>query len=258
MKTYARSLLALAISSFAVGAFAQSEQSGFPISTDRSSFSDAATLVPVGRWQIEMGGTYFKVGKLDFGQLPELELRYPLNDRFELRLLNFDYTIFEGGHFSQFQDPAISVKIRLSKLNRKPVGEPDIALIANVGVPAGGPGLRADAIQPAIKLAAFYPFTATDGIGGVVSISDYEPKDAPFTQYAAGIYWSHTFNSRLSSFLETYGYTPLANDGGKAALADGGFLYLLNKATQVDIRYGSGFNQGRDGQQFGIGIAFRF
>lgn len=260
MKTYARTFFSLAGSAIATGALSQTTPppSGFPISTDRPSFSDAASLVPVGRWQLEMGGTYFKVGEAELGQFPELLIRYPVNDRFELRLVNVNYTLFEGGHGSGFQDPGIGFKLRLSRANRKAAGEPDLALVGLLQVPAGGPGLRADAVQLTIKLAAYLPVGAADGLGGNLAVSDFEPRNAPFTQYAASLYWAHTFDARLASFVEVYGLTPLSNSGGKGAFADAGFTYLLNGATQIDIRYGSGFNQSRDGQVVGAGIAFRF
>ncbi len=232
--------------------------SGFPIATDRPSFSDASSLVPMGRWQVETGGTDFKIGSLKYGQLPELLVRVPLSDRFELRLVNVNYSVFEGGHGSGFQDPGVGFKLRLSRANRKAAGEPELALVGLLQAPAGGPGLRADTLQPTVKLAAYLPVSATDGFGGNLVVASYTPQDAHFVQYAASVYWAHTFNPRLASFVETYGLTPLSRGTNGGAFADAGFTYLLDKATQIDVRYGSGFAQNRDGQFFGAGIAFRF
>ena len=231
---------------------------GFPIATDRPSFSDNSSLVPMGRYQIETGGTYFRVGRSDFGQGPEFLLRVPLTDRFEIRLVNVNYTVFEGGHGSAFQDPGVGFKYRLSRADRRPTGEPEVTFVGLLQVPVGGGSLRADTVQPTAKIAAYLPLTATDGIGGNVLVSFYAPNDARFTQYAASLYEAHTFSSRLASFVEVYGLTPLGPNGGKGAFADAGFTYLLNKRTQIDIRYGSGLNQGRDGQFAGAGIAYRF
>jgi hypothetical protein len=232
--------------------------SGFPIATDRPSFSDASSLIPVGRWQIETGGTYFRVGGTSYGQLPEFLLRVPVNDRFELRLVNVNYSIFEGGQGSGFQDPGIGFKLRLSRLNRKATGEPELALVGLLQAPLGGSALRANTVQPTVKLAAYVPVSATDGFGGNLVASYYTPDDAHFAQYAASLYWAHTYSPRLASFVEVYGLTPLSRAGGDGAFADAGFTYLLSRAVQIDVRYGSGFAQNRDGQFVGAGVAFRF
>lgn len=233
-------------------------QSGFPIATDRPSFSDAASLVPVGRWQIEVGGTAFRVRGLDYGQLPELLLRVPLDNRFELRLVNVNYTQFEGGHGGGFQDPGIGFKLRLSRLARRATGEPELALVGLFQAPTGADGVRADRVQPTVKLVAYLPVGPADGFGGNLVFAAYAPSDAHFTQFAASLYWAHTFSPRLASFVEVYGLTPVARNAGDGAFADAGFTYLLDKRTQIDIRYGSGFDQGRDGSFVGAGIAFRF
>lgn len=230
----------------------------FPtISTDRPSFSDSSSLVPTGHPQIETGATYFHVGGLDYGQGPEFLFRYALSDSFELRLVNVNYSVFEGGHDSGFQDPGVGFKLRLLK-PKHATGQPEVTFVGLLQVPLGGGALRADTVQPTAKIAASLALTASDSVGGNVLVSYYTPDDAHFTQYAASLYEAHTFNARLASFVEVYGLTPLGHDGHSAAYADAGFTYLLNKRTQVDLRYGSGFDQARDGQYVGAGIAYRF
>ncbi len=244
--------LALAIL-LATAAAAQA-QDGFPIATDRPSFSDAASLVPMGRWQIEMGGTYYHVGGAGFGTFPELLLRVPLNDRWEVRAVNLNYTAFEGGSGSGFQDPGVGFKVLLTG----PRSEAQVTLVGLLQVPAGARGLRGDRVQPTAKIAWYLPTGATDGIGGNLVVGDYSPADLRFAQYAASVCWAHTFSPRLASFAEVYGLAPVAYGGDNGAFADAGFTYLLNRATQVDLRYGSGFAQDRDGWFVGAGVAFRF
>lgn len=259
-------LVALASRAWAQTAPAQSDApaaqapvlTGFPIATDRPSFSDSSSLMPMGRYQVEMGGTYYRVGGSGFGTFPELLFRAPLSDRFELRLVNVNYTAVEGGSGSGYQDPAVGFKVRLSRLNRRPTGEPELALVGLLQVPTGTRGYRADTVQPTIKLAAYVPISATDGFGGNLVVGFFSPKDAQFTQYAASVYWAHTFSPRLASFVETYGLAPVSYGGENGGFADAGFTYLLDKRTQVDIRYGTGFDEKRDGHFFGAGIAFRF
>lgn len=239
-------------------AVAQDAPHGYPIATDRPSFSDASSLVPMGRWQIELGRTAFRTAGRDSGQFPELLVRMPMSDCFELRLVNVNYSIFEDRSANGFQDPGVGFKLRLSRANRKPVGEPELALVGLLQAPLGGRGLRADTWQPTLKLAAYVPVGASDGFGGNLVASYLTPEDAHFSQFAASVYWAHTFSPRLASFTEVYGLSALARNTDGGLFADAGFTYLLNERTQIDIRYGSGFDQGRDGQYVGAGIAFRF
>lgn len=269
MKGLSHILTTLAFSTLAVSVLAQATPAPaqapatppadtFPtISTDRPSFSDASALVPLGHPQIEIGGTYFKVGGANFGQGPEFLFRYALSDRFELRIVNVNYSIFEGGAGSGFQDPGVGFKLRLLRPTRA-TGQPEVTFVGLLQVPLGGGAERAQGVQPTGKIAVSLPLTAADSIGGNVLATYYTPDDAHFTQYAASFYESHIFNAKLASFIEVYGLTPLSPDGHSAAYADAGFTYVLNKRTQVDIRYGTGFNQSRDGQYVGAGIAYRF
>jgi len=231
---------------------------GFPIVTDRPSFSDGSGLIPPGRWQIEVGGTYTRVAGTNAGQLPELLVRYPLSDRFELRLVNVDYSLFDHGQGNGWQDPGVGFKVRLSRLKHNPYWEPQIALVGLLTAPVGSPGLHAQNVQPTVKLAVDLPIGALDDLGANVYASSLAPQGGRFTQYSLSLYWQHTLSSKLSAYVETYGLSAEVPGGNGAAFADIGFQYLLNKATQVDIRYGSGFNQGRDGYYVGAGIAYRF
>lgn len=233
-------------------------QDGFPISTDRPSFSDGTGIVPKGRWQIETGCTFTKAGSAEFRSIGELLLRLPLHERVELRFgnLGFGRANAAAGGGQGLLDPWIGVKYRFQTGTTGK--SPDLALVVQSTVPLGNNDFRIHRSQPSIRLAAYQQISATDGVGGEVGYSNLGPSGATFDQWAFSGYWSRTFNARTVGFAEIYHITPLSPGGPSGTFADAGVAYLLDKATQIDFRLGSGFNQKRDGWFIGAGIAFRF
>ncbi|MGV3618436.1 MAG: transporter [Fimbriimonas sp.] len=230
---------------------------GFPITTDRPSFSDGTLIVPKGRVNLETGYTYFEAAGARTQTLPEIILRMPLADRLELRLVNLTYGDVAGGgnDLRGLLDPQIGFKLKL--LDGVAGRRPDLALIAVTTLPIGSDDFRVDDSQPTFKVAWYQQATGVDGFGGNLNVAFLGPNRA-FTQYAASLYWSRTLNAKTGTFLEVYRLMPVADGGPDANFIDAGVTYLLNPATQLDFRVGAGFDRGRDGAFVGAGVSFRF
>ena len=239
----ARLVAGTALLLFGAMAHAQSE---FPITTDRPSFSDGPLIVPLGRINLEMGYTYFEAAGTRTHTLPEVIFRLPLNPRFELRLVNLTYG--STGDLQGLFDPQIGFKYKLAD---------GLALVATTTVPMGSDDFRVDDTQPTVKLAWYTQATEADGFGGNLNVSFLGPERG-FTQYAASLYWSRTLNAKMGTFLEFYRLMPAADGGPDANFVDAGVTYLLNPATQLDFRIGTGFDRGRDGAFVGVGVSYRF
>ena len=231
-----------------------------PISTDRPSFSDASSLVPVGHPQLETGFTYTGFNgshSLTFG---EGLFRYAVAARFELRLSNGTYQfVTQGGTVSGFVDPSIGFKYKLldgvyTGRNRRP----DVTLVASTTLPGGATVFRVNRSQPTGVIAWSYSLDSATTVGGNFVASDFGPTSARFTQYAASLYASRSLTSAASVFWEVYGLFPVVAGGPNAGFTDAGVAYLLNPRTQLDFRVGTGFNSGRDGTWVGAGISFAF
>lgn len=233
-------------------------QDGFPISTDRPSFSDGTGIIPKGRWQIETGYTLSKVDRSEFQSIGEVLLRLPLSVQLELRLLNFGFgrANAAGGGASGLLDPSLGIKYRFQ--TGVAGKSPDLALVAQTTLPVGSEDFRVRRSQPSLRLAGYQQLTAVDGIGAEVGYSNLGPSGANFGQWAFSAYWSRTFNAKTAGFAEIYHLTPIAQAGPNATFVDAGMTYLLSRAIQIDFRIGSGFNQKRDGWFMGAGVAFRF
>lgn len=233
-------------------------QDGFPISTDRPSFSDGTGIIPKDRWQLESGYTFSKAGSTEFQSIGELLLRFPLHERVELRLSNlgFGRANSAGGGGEGLLDPILGVKYRFQT---GVAGKtPDLAVVVQSTIPAGSNDFRIRRSQPTLKLAGYYQLDADDGAGWNVVWSSLGPNGGSFEQWAVSGYWSRSLNAKTGTFAEIYHLMPVSNGGPNATFADAGVTYLIDKATQVDFRVGTGFNQRRDGWFIGAGIAFRF
>lgn len=233
-------------------------QDGYPIATDRPSFSDTPGIIPMGRWQLESGYTFNKAGDSEFQTIGELLLRFPLNAQLELRLSNlgFGRANASGGGAQGLLDPILGVKYRFqSGVSGK---TPDLAFVVQTTLPLGSTDFRVRRSQPTIKFAGYYQIDSVNGTGWNVVYSSLGPSGGAFDQWAISGYWSRTINAKTGAFIEIYHLMPVSNGGPNATFADAGISYLLDKATQIDFRVGSGFNQKRDGWFIGAGIAFRF
>ena len=250
-----RNILPLAVFGLTASAVAQD---GFPISTDRPSFSDGTGIIPKGRWQLETGFTFNKVGEAELQTIGEVLLRFPLQERLELRFSNFGlgHTNGVGGGGEGFLDPVAGVKYRLQTgVSGK---TPDLAFVAQATIPAGSPDFRVRRSQPTLKLAGYHQLDAANGAGWNVVWSNLGPRGATFDQWAISGYWACTLDAKTASFVELYHLMPASKGGPNSTFVDAGVTYLLDKATQIDLRIGSGLDQRRDGWFIGAGVAFRF
>ncbi len=229
-------------------------QDGFPISTDRPSFSDGTGIVPHGRVQIESGYTWTRVGGREVQSIGELLLRIPLTSRVEFRFSNVNW--LRGGGSDGWADPSLGVKVRLQDgVTGK---RPDLVLVVQSTVPAGSRGIRVARSQPTLKIAGYQQLDAANGWGWNVVYSHLGASVATFDQWAFSAFWAKSFSSRAGGFAEVYHVTPVSAGGSQATFADLGITYLVNPATQLDLRVGSGFHQRRDGWFAGAGISYRF
>lgn len=234
-------------------------QDGYPISTDRPSFSDGTQIIPLGRWQLESGYTFSRVQGTDAQTLGELLLRFPLNRETELRISNVSFAIVSDGAGMRNEGPTDAVLGIKNRIKTGVAGKsPDLALIVQSTVPTGASDFTVDRNQPAIKLAWFFQADGDDGFGGNVVWSSLGSGEAEFDQWGLGIYWAKTLSQRTGLFLEAYKLLPSTKDGPDALFFDAGITHTLNPATQIDFRIGSGINQSRDGWFVGFGVAYRF
>jgi hypothetical protein len=232
----------------------------FPISTERPSFSDSSSLVPLGHPQLEFGSTYTSFGGSHALTVGEVLFRYAVASRFELRMSNGTFaSVTQGNTVMGFQDPSVSFKYKLlDGVFTGPNRRPDIAFVGSTTLPGGSNAFRVIRSQSTGILAWSYGLNSTTSVGGNCDASDLGPNGAQFTQYASSLYVSRSLTPAVTLSYEVYGLFPVFAGGPNAGFTDVIVTYLLNQRTQLDFRLGTGFNSSRDGTWIGAGVSYRF
>lgn len=240
---------------------AQDSDPNFPITTDRPTFSDGTTIVPVGHPQIESGVTDTYAQGTHTTTYGEIIYRQALSDDFELRLVNLTYQTIGGSGYSAsgLVDPTVGFKWRFQEgVYTGKVRRPELGLELLTTVPIGSTLFRTNVYQPSARLLFQYNTDPDTQIFANLIAGSLGADSNAFFQWGVSGGISYSINPRFAPFIEMYSLLPEVRGGQTGSYADIGFTYLLNKRTQFDIRYGTGFNEHRDGNFVGAGLSYRF
>jgi hypothetical protein len=240
-----------------------------PIVTDRPDVTESSAVVERGLVQVEAGYTlvHFEQGQeeLDVSSLPATLVRVGLVRGIELR---FDWLGYvnesrkENGTRTEDSGAGGSaVGLKLA-LREEQGGAPQLALIADATLPSGSRSLRAERIDPALRLAASHTLSERLGLGYNVGLGALSVEDAGgdldthgLASYsvALGTGWGE----KWATFVEIFGAVPTSGPGGPAHLLDGGATYLVSDTVQLDVSAGLGLSDDADDWFFGAGLSFR-
>ncbi|HUN80959.1 MAG TPA: transporter [Phycisphaerae bacterium] len=245
-----------------------------PIVTDRPGFSDSASLVPRGHFQVESGYTftYDREGHsrtIDHN-MPELALRTGLTDWLEFRAqwTGYSYTetlnriktpagrtVNDTNHDDGCRDTNFGFKVPL--LQQKD-WMPTISLITTLYVPSGADSKRPNNTVPEWKLPWNYSFckefTAYGSILGRVVDAD----EGEFYQTAATLAGGYHVTDKLTLYLEYYGVYPSNRTQDCAHLLSGGPIIQITDNLSLDMRAAVGLNEQAPDFQASIGFGIRF
>ncbi len=224
-----------------------------PISTDRPGFSDGSFVVPDRVWQIETGFFRTYVGGQPTTSVGDLVLRRGLGSRAELRILGLTYG-YAPGNLTGFLDPSIGFKFRLQEATGK---RGEITFIGSSTFPVGASPLRANIWNLTAKIAWSTPIGA-DTLGGNFAIAQQGAGAQRFAQGAVSLTYSHSLSAPTSLTAEAWVVDHVGRGLGTGSYCSLAVTQLLNLNTQLDLRLGTGLNQGRDGWFLQGGVSFRF
>ena len=245
MKT---TILALALSPVLI--FASQDT---PIATDRPGFSDGSNVVGTKTFQMELGFFRTQISGDSFWSTGDFLLRYGINEDFEIRLIGLSYGFTPGG-VEDLLDPSVGFKYRLQRGGAE---KPELTFIGQTTVPVGESALRANSVNPTAKLAWTMPY-GPGTIGGNFVYARFGAAGSRFNQGAVSLFYSQSLDAKFTLTGEVWAVDrtgPGSDGAGFGSLAG---TYLLNPNAQIDLRLGSGFNEGRDGWFLQGGFSFRF
>ncbi|MDA0350223.1 MAG: transporter [Verrucomicrobia bacterium] len=222
--------------------FAASIANATPLVTDRPDATESSSVVGDGVVQLETGILLLEGGSSNeitnvFGTL----VRIGLADDWELRAGWDGYNFADGEN--GIGDSFVGFKRYLKAENGT---SPEMALIVHTTLPVGDKNFSSDAFDPSFLLAFSHSlseslslgynvgasassFVKTNGDKGTLTSADYS------------IALGYGIDDRVGAFIEIFGSVGLSSPESPVSF-DGGFTYLINDDTQLDLYGGLGLN----------------
>lgn len=236
-----------------------------PLVTDRPNFTDAASTVGRGVSQIEFGYTYShgktNSSKGDVHTYPEAAIRYGvLRDWIELRirqsLLSQDLSDESA---TGFGDTYLGTKLGLLPQHG---ALPQIAVQPQMTLPTGSGSSGTKHILPGLNVLLFWSLTDRSFLTGSSQVNRLESANSSDinSTWAQSAAVGTQIHKRLSCFVEWFGiFQDSVQEASDSHSSDAGLIWLYDRDTQLDIRFGTGL-QDRFGKEFfaGIGMSVRF
>lgn len=224
------------------------------INTDRPTQSAGAFVVPAGRFQVETGSQYTRIGGVSYQfTYQNTLLRYGLNNLFELRL-GKGYELIDPGFdganttFSGFSPWVLGFKSHISEENGF---WPQISFLGQVQLPSGQDEFKVRSAVPGFRFNFQHTIDDKNSIGynWGMEWSDGSSEATNIYTFIYGLSFAGTF----TTFFEFYGFIA---DGLNDHRFDTGLIYLFSDNFQVDISGGPGFTEDAPDWFLGLGLSF--
>lgn len=210
-----------------------------PLVADRPGFSTGTYTVSPGHFNIELG-LQAESGSRSF---PLSNVRIGLTPVAELDLQWGGWNFSNGT--TTVGDLTLGGKYRLLDSDTL-----DLSLLGLLTLPSGNGNPEGSRAAP---LAALLWSHATTGLFGMFQLAGSNPGSLQTDlQTALGASFSHS--EQLGSYLELYADHPLNHAGDDSYMVDGGFVWLLDDRTQLDLHLGLDVN-GNAADFIGFGFA---
>jgi hypothetical protein len=220
-----------------------------PLETDRPDITEVSTVVGPGRFQIETSllGEYFNRRRVDERSFftPTL-FRYGLDNRWELRLETDGYSHSRlstpgGVHRTSGYSPLAPGFKHHIQDPREGSCRPSLGVVLHLNVPSGSSVFASDTLTGDVKLLADWDLAPKWSLGVNAGLGTDEDGEETFVFGLATAAVARELTDRLRTYVELALTTPEAGSGGRTGLIfDGGFAYLLNPDTQLDLAFGTG------------------
>lgn len=242
------------------------EEESDRIVTDRPHFSEASSLVGLGRVQLETGYSYFRdteSGVSETHSFPEPLVRAGLfAEWFEFRI-GYNYlvekTVTNGASrtVSGSDDLYVGAKLALAE---QAGWLPEIALFPQFRLPSGAPAFTSNQVLPGFNLA--YSWVLNDWLELECNtqlnrrLDDSEHYYAEFIQTAN---LEYDLTEQVGAFTEFIAFIPCGAIRARSEYYfHAGFVYFLTDNIQLDIHSGVGLNGPADNLAFtGVGFSIR-
>jgi hypothetical protein len=236
-----------------------------PLVADRPDFTESASTIPPGHFQVESGATLYRVDDEESETLGELLVRIGAGERWEGRIGVGSYVGIDPGtpgsdRITGYADPSVGIKVRFNEDDPAllPPGRPVMALLLSTTVPVGDDELTADEWVPGAKLALAWTLTDRFSLGSNVNYTYAVDGGERFHQFAGTLTGGVTLTDRLGAYLEYFGFSEEVPDGSTTHYIDGGLTFGVSNDLRLDVRAGFGLNDPSPDWFAGVGAVVRF
>lgn len=210
-----------------------------PIVADRPGFSTGTYTVSPGRYNIELG----LQAESGSHSIPLSNVRIGLTPVAELNLQWGGWNFADGA--TTVGDLTVGGKYRLLDADGLM-----LSLLGLLTLPSGNNQPAGSRVAP---LAALLWNHDASGLFGMFQLASSNPGSLQTAlQTALGASFSHS--DQIGSYIELFADHPLNHAGDDSYMADGGFTWLLDESTQLDLHLGLDVN-GNAANFIGFGFA---
>ena len=243
------------------------------IITDRPDFTESAVVVPAGSIQLESGYTFvydkeppnhrsehnFPEYLLRIGATRDIEVRltwlgWTFSDERFLERDDDDHLVQRNPHEVDTNDVSAGFKFQLL---REEGWIPDLAVIADITMPAGSERVSSGDVDPTVKILIGHGITETTYIGSNFNFRAATDELGRFFQFEGTVSVGAELFENSACYVEYFFIAPNERDTDVAHYLDGGLTYLLSPVVQLDWRIGMGLNEEADDLFTGVGLSFR-
>lgn len=221
------------------------------INAGRPDFTENATVIDAGLFQIETGGTFqtFQGGHRLSGA--EFQMRYGLSKVLELQMLLPDYIRFDHGGPVGFGDGSAGLKWQLG-----PCHGWDLAVGGSFSLPTGQREFTSGAFDPSALITWARDVTEADNVSGTYSVAWPNGDGVRIPLYGASLNLTHSFSWRYAAFAEYAG--SYQSQGEPSNLVHFGFKHFPNSREQLDLHFGFGLTHSAPDFFVGGGFSVQF
>jgi hypothetical protein len=247
--------------------YASADDEEEPLATDRPDFTEASSVVGLGRSQLEFGYTYIRDDEpgvdLTRHSYPELLTRIGMFAEWcEFRIAwNYLHERTAAGGLVTDNDGADDLYLGFKLAVFEQDGWlPELAVTPQMTVPSGARAFTSGEVMPGVNFLYSWEISDLFSIGGSTQGNRALDDTGDFyEEYAQSLTTALSLTEKLSMYNEVFAFFPHgAVATGPEYYYNGGFTYLANNNLQFDIRAGWGLNDRAIDFFTGAGAAVRF